>query len=913
MKRFILILSSVFLTVATVSHAVDGQKQFGISNFTGGLNTNYDPISIQDNEVSSSLNMLFDKDNSADLREGFSSSISSSSLSYVGSWSYTDATATNWIVVLSSDAIRAGAPGGSFTVKIATVPSNSTINAVVALNTIWFTDQTQGVYFWNGTSTTYVSGSPRGKYIDTFRNRILVTGLAAPNQNQVYLSGYLNGQNWTTGNLSTDAAILPMGLQDSQDLVTGTFTGFNDVALVFKKQSIWAIFGFDNSDFQVKTLNREVGCIDQRSIQPFRGGVIFASLRALEYFDGSNAYPISDKIKNLIDPALNTAFNAHTWTQDSQTDFDAGSIVPTRQLSTSISPGNVTVSSFTVTESGSASGWSSGSPLSFAVGSSSLTLSMNNSGTVTNAGFESALSGNWTNSGVLNFTRTTGISGGTCSSLTAQEGSAWLQASNYANFIASIIDLSGNTLASVTPTVTDDSTWRQATISTSGNVGKRFKMRFSAGVTNDPIITTSDSYILGGDITFYYAACHQTGPTINHINVDNVQNGSNTITTGSFTSQIFDTGFTSSTAQLQWNATINTSTPSFSVISATANPSNNWFQILSSSSTNATGSRYLRYVSTLTLTGADQAFTSITGVTILSRSTGTYYSAVNFAPNLSSWELFSVNKQDNGGSIAFYVRASTGFFAVASSTPLWTAQTANAVVNYATGTYMQMRADFLLTAATHTPTINDFSFSWFEGTQPPAMASAVHKDRYFLSITTNTSSSGNDSTFVLGRNFSLQNPVWSLWDIKAGTYLVHLGNLYHGNNAANGKFYRDFIGTDDNGTAITGYLWTKDYALGDITKEKLFDTIYLTSLAQGSDYVNTSYYLNRDRSTAYSLASYPTNEQSGLNVIRVPFPIGSASQPNFGKTISFKWSPTFGNQDWKFFGGVLNFRERMTQ
>ena len=678
MKRFILILSSVFLTVSAVSYAVEQPaKQFGISNFSGGLNTNYDSLTIQDNEVASSLNMLWDVDNSADLRDGFTNSISSSSLSYTGAWSYTDANNSNWVVVLSSDAIRAGVPGGSFTVRVATVPSGGVVNAVVAFNSIWFTDQTQGVYYWNGTSTTYVTGSPRGKFIDTFRNRILVAGLATPNQNQTYLSGFLNGQNWTTGTLSTDAAVISFGLQDNQDSITGTFTGFNDLAVVFKKQSIWALFGFDTTDFQVRTLNREVGCIDQRSIQPFRGGIVFASLRAVEYFDGSNAYPISDKVKNLIDPALNNAFSLKSWSQSSAEDFQAGSFVPTANLSTIISPGNLTVSSFSVTENSSASGWSTGTSSNMAVGISSISLATNNSGTASDPSFESStgagpvifdFSSNWTV--ITNYSPALWISVKTLSNgagctLSPQSGTYYAHASGTSN-IFQVIDAAGSTgdsatvLASQAMSQTNDCVWTVYTLSSSGDTGKRVKFQVkntSSGHANNYIVTT-ESYIFGGSVSFYgnvsdNAAGHGPGGA----GIDNITTGSSTITSGSFTSKMFDTGFTSSTIQIsdfQW--TVNTTTPTFNLLTATAT-TGPWTQVLTSSSTNVVSNRYIRYTSTISISGGDVVFTSINSVSLLARSTGTFYSDVHNAPSLSAWDIFSANRVLNDGTISFFIRS----------------------------------------------------------------------------------------------------------------------------------------------------------------------------------------------------------------------------------------------------------------
>lgn len=902
-------------------------EQANIGDFSGGINSQYDSLTIADNEVQDALNVLFDENNAVVSPEGFSTYATSGTLSYVGSWSYTDGSSNNWIVVQSSDAIRASKTDGNFSVRVATVPAGLKVNATVAFNFIWFTDQTQGVYYWNGTSTTYVASSPRGSFIDQYRNRIAVSGLASPNQAQLYLSKYLDGATWTTGSLVTDAVVLTFGLQDNSDIVTGMFGGYNDVLLVFKKNSTWGLYGFDQDDFQVRVLNKEVGTIDQRSVQPFQGGVVFASPRAIEYFDGVNATPISDKIKNRVDPILNTAFNYRTWLQTTQTDWQSGAGAPTGNFSTTLSAGDVVLSSYTATDTVTAD---------FAQG----TLT----NTTTYAGVSVRLStsvGNLPNydmndtviADVLSdwedghFTRYNGdgsLVGSAC-------GATWTgfvgtyfaystqgqTASQSPKIVTTIYELvSGTTIYTDTVNMsgTADCSFSTNTISVSASdVGKRVQLVFTSSDTHPSsdidVLRTTNSFVLSGDISYMYAWDTIGGNP--HAVLDYVTGGSNTIHSGEFQSRTFDTGTSSAVVYTSALWTVDTSTPSFELQTTSNSTTGPWFVITRSTGTNTQTYRYLRYLSSFTVTANGNSRSTLDEVAFVAKSTGgTFITQINNAPNFSAWDIFSANAESNGGTITYYTRAGTSTFIMTSATPTWVAQTNNAIVSASTGTYFQARADFSISFATHNPTLNDLSLNWYEGSAPPLMASVVFEDRYYLATTTSTTGTANDALFVLGRNFRTKGPIWSIWDVQAGTLLSHQGRMYHGNNQANGKFYRDFESNTRDGATFISYIKTKDYTLGDITKDKAFDSFYAVTDAGSAQTVATSYYLNKV-STAYALDTVTFNEEDGLNVRKLMFPLDS-NHPNFGKTISFKWSSSEA-LPWKIFGGVLNYRPYMTQ
>lgn len=912
------------LFAAGVAFAESQPQKLPIATFDGGLNSNYSGLGIADNEVQDSLNVYFDGQTPVEKREGYTLCGSTDSVSMDSSWSYSDASNNGWIIIRKPTKIIASNQGCTFTVTIATVSASDTINAVNAFGYIYFVDRTQGVYSWNGTSTTYSATSPRGSLIAEFRGRLWVSGLAHPNGNQLYSSGYLDGSNWTLGSLTTSPVLLTFGLNDSYDNITSIFSGYNDSMQIFKNLSIYALYGFDQSDFEARILNREVGCIDNRSVQPFLGGLVFASRRGVEFFDGVTVQtpPISDKVGNLLNNNAVTTSSELSWTQTSQADFQTGGVIPTGQLSTTIQSGSVVPSTFSLTEN-TTTQWSLGTSSNVLISNSVIQIATTtNFGNVANNDFETGASGavpaSWTSttvgSGSVYVKQTsTGSAGLSCSGsysgLTnthfAEPASGVAAAS--AKLIVQILDSgSGAELQSSTfsATSTNCAFSRQSVPVSASLIGTSVKVRFyQADSANRYVyLETTNAFAMKNNLSFLMAVA-SNGASFNFVSIDDVF----TLSTGTFTSQVYDTGFSSSVfkvSSISYFTSI--ATPTYEVQTSTS-ATGVFSSIVSNSlSTSAYGDRFVRYKISFTSFQNDIGLSNFSSMSVVSASTGTYYSAVKNAPNLTSFGSLAVTKSDDGGSHTFYMRSSTSVFTVNSATPAWVAQGANTTISIATGTYFQLRDDFAITAATQAPSLDLFSISWREGTPRQPMASVVADKRYFLSFSTSTAVNKNTGLLVLTKG-----PVWSFWNTPFGSLLSHRGAYYGTNNADNGKVYTLFSGTSDDTAAINSYIKTKDFALADVTQDKLMDSFYLIFDSKGATDITTKYFLDR-QATEYSLADVSQDETDGLVTAKLNFPL-SASTPNYGKTISFKIGSNDTEDSLALYGGILNYRTRMTE
>ncbi len=895
MKRWLL---GLILFASCYVRAED--KQLPLTNFSGGLNSYFSPLTIKDNEVKEALNGLFDEDNAFTKRKGYTNCGSSKTYSYDSGWDYVDANSNDWLIVRSSDAIIASASPCTFTVVIATLTATDVVNAVNAFGRIYFVHRSSGVFYWDGTTTTYIPGSPRGQFITEFRNRLWVGGLNVPTGNYLYASKYLDGSTWATGSLSTDPLILQIGLNDNQDSVTGLFAGYNDALIVFKLRSIFGIFGFDQTDFAIRALNKEVGTIDQRSIQPYLGGIVFASQRGFEFFDGASVTLISKNIKNMTDASGTNSFNSQTWTQQLKADWDAGTLF---NLNSTVAQPSLVLSTGSAVDTNAAD---------FAAGTLSNGVSpqdtMISGGSVVKATDSVSMSGGSFNSTCTNWSRNNCVSsaaGDSCT-VTPQSASYMAGFGTQAGQPTLTAELQNCGTSAVLQTTNvgwvDSCTWTARTLA--GQIGVYAKIKLYLSVNPGTSASmTSDCFVSNGDnITFYTASNFQAAGSLYHFDVDDIINGVTSTNTGFFTSRVFDTGISSVVVKADASYTINTESISFSLLTSSASPGT-FTNISYTTGTSVNANRYLQYKTTFTVGGAANMLTSLDSMTLSwTASSGTFKSQIRNTGAVVSWGTMAINDTLNGGNIVYSICSSTnsnmGYPASCA------AQTGNAQINVSTGNYVQWYATFTVTATTQTPTLSLGSVQWYTGTRSPLMASAVYDNRYWVSLSTITDSTSNTGTLVLTKG-----PVWTLFDIKAGAFILRQGKLYHTNNSANGKVYLDWQGYNDDGAAINSYVRSKDYMPEGWMIDKVVKSLHILAEPLGVYTLSSSYELDRS-GTFYSFDDITVDELSGKTSLNLYVPKSTSYAP-YGRSLSIKFGNNVVDEPMKVYGGNLVYSPRI--
>jgi len=902
MKRF---LSFILLLAAVPLFAVTKNKSFPEYQFNKGIDSYHAPTALPQGYVQNSLNVLFDDVAPVTKRAGYTVAWSTKSYQYTGLWTYTDGTNTTWQIARSSDQITASNLAGTV-VKIATVSVNNVVGETNAFGNAYFVDQTQGVYYWNGTATTYVSGSPQGSIITQFHNRLWVMGAAVPNGNQLYGSAYYSGTTWTTGLNPTDPVQYSIGLQDNFDNTTAEYV-YLDTLYIFKHSSIFALYGFDQTSFQISQLTQECGCIDGASIQTYNSALEFVSLRGVESFNGYSCTRISDSIKNKIDPAIQFGgFSQQSWVQQNQTDWNNGTLI---QTNASIASPALVLSTGTTTYS-SGGFFSAGVTSNTYISGNVVQMSTDNVN-VLNYSFESAFTSNDWSGG--NGFQESSRAGSNCT-LSPRTGSHMMgyfeNATVGFTIKASVYDYNSNLIASVNvPWVSNSCTYASHTLSMSGNSLKAVFIQFTDTTNNNLISQTQYFLSNGSDITFYTASdSYVSVGTEYEMIIDDVSNGRSDIDLGSYQTPTYDTTFSQSLMNITtfYNQLSPTSSDGlFTPTYQTSSDGVSWAPNLPVGN-NQTVNRYVRFVSTWSRAdvGGANLYAQLASVGYsFTASTGSLRTQTHNMGSMSSWGNFSVTDALNSGSIAFSICSSSSPNFIPDSC---SAQTPNSQITIATGTYVQWYTTFTVTASTQTPTLNSGTVQSFTGNKATPMSSTVWDNRYWLSLTTSTADTSNDTVLVLNKSGA-----WAPLDIHAGAFTQYKNNLYHADSLASGNIYLDNQGWADNGVAINAFINTRNEPLGDLASDDYMYALYPTAMATGNCPMTVQYSVDNS-TTAYSLGSPLLSEFNSITSVRLPFPIDSAHQV-FGQSVDFTLGTNDAQCGWQFLGIEGLYKQRPLQ
>lgn len=708
----------------------------------------------------------------------------------------------------------------------------------------------------NGTTMTWFT-TPLGTMVESTPDRVIVAGVSGT-PNTLYVSQSNTFTNFTTGVNATDAFTEVIASPGSK--LTHIRWGCGKV-LWWKDQS-FGYFDFeDQYQASIKTVSDTIGTFDNTSAIDPGGSVWFRGQ------DGHTwKYDCSILTKETIDitPDIQAAGKrvSNSWTQATQADFQTGASTPTANLSFTISPGDVIVSSFGATES---------------ILLASMTY---NSQNVNNNSFESGGSTNWTVTGVF-------TNSGTNGGVSPQDGS--LMELEACNCTAALVNaVTGSTIATVSAAQVAN-TWTLNTITVgAANAGNIANINIACSFGS----LRSDNFVLNGNNVQFYS--NQSSTNFNCF-IDNFTNSPKS-SSQTYTSATFDTAFTSSTIQLQTSRVLTTA-PIFSVQTSTFS-SGGFAEILTTTGTNATSKRYALYKTTYSFVLADYPLVPVSANVLLARSSGTYLSTVKNAPNLTAWSTLGINYSNNGGTHSFFMRSSTNSFSITSSTPSWTAQTSGGLITISTGTYFQFADTFTVTAATQTPTLNDFSVYWFEGSAADQAYMLYFDNAIWESVAFGSGQATNNYIF----KYDLINEGWTLYNFGAGGLLVQSNTLYFGDSSTSGANVFNYgTATSDNGTAIQAFWRSKSYTGADPFLQAQLTNIDVFAKKDSGTTLTGTYTTDTSTATAYSILLSTSN---AVVQSRKLLPAGK-----LGYVWDFKLGDTSASSAWEVLGYRIGFTQ----
>ena len=907
-----------------------------------GLVTKFAGHKIGEGCLRDATNVIYDSDVGVQSRKGyaqFNTTALTGTQAVRRLYNFDAPDGNQYVMAVSSNTIFSAGSSGVFTPVTGLSGLSSTLNTscVQGLGAFWCVNQTDGLIYWTGTATATVSGDPAGSLINTFRNRLIIADVSG-NQSRIYGSGHLSGTDWTTSSAATSPFIISIYGTNDGDKITCLMGTYSDAFMIGTESRIYALYGFDNDDFGVREISREVGCVDQTSVKEMDGSLYWLSRRGIERMRGTGidwkaSYPIIDIVQEIID----AAGNSQLFLDASQADFELGNLSVSgtnAAMSATLSPGNVVPSSWSHTDT---------SETDFLLGTLTFVSTLTTSGsleldvaTYTNVNFDNFSDGDLTANPIWTLVGSWSVTGGRMTYVSGGgTGLAAVPASIDRTERAVIFEFDAQN--------TGDTGFLVGSLVSDSGVG--YQVRHTAGsvdtvqvcstisnftctdnLINTPQATTSnvsyrlifsttsrielflDGVSIGTAATYTATSFTKVGVLANNtaISFDNIRLNYFE-STGTWVSPIFDTAMSTpvwSTFTPDVNTPVGTSI-SFEIQAST--DSDDTFESFTAQTSGAKiaakAARYLRYQATLATTVSTQTPT-FSSVELSARTTGYFISqARNPGTEITAWGLFQCNFAQNGGDFTFWIATGATANAATRSTATWNLQTNNTAISIATAPFVAYRVLFDIDAGTEVPTLQDCTINYEAGSARPEVAAGVHDHRYHLFYTSSTDSgAANINALVLD-----QFDRWSFWDsMKARSASRFRGDLLVGDGAATGKIYRLYTGNSDDGASITSRIRTRDFDGENWRAEKSFGPLFLELSPEedSADDVNLTVNAYIDISNKYTLGTVNLNEDSGVIAARVPWPLDTQ---NTGRYISIELSNT-GTAPWRFYRGALRNR-----
>lgn len=914
--RRVILYNLIALAVSATAYAGDI-----VVNAFGGLDTQDSPVALQPYQSQDLLNVLLQPGmRSVFKRDGYGlfQTLPTYSTAPVHGGYHFQQTSGSDVQLWGSDVNLFGSVSDATFVKVATGTVGATWQCTDNLGFAYcLTSSNDMAVKTDGTAanTTYQSAIPLGTMVTSTPLQLVVAGVSGSGST-LYISANNNFLNFTVGPLPTDPYT---------EIINAPGSRITHIAYYFGKLFWWKdqSFGYISGSSSQNTVaitivSNQIGTLDNSSAfwnptsyetqnafstgngpttsgNPYfnevgsLGGIFFRGQDNHIYqYDG---YTLT-RLTRIISPTVvaSNRKKSNSWTQTSQADFQTGASSQAFSLSTTISPGNVVLSTNVFNDYNN---WNNASL--FHVDSTTVanSLILSSFSAVSSPSNQVQL----TNSGVLDTSVVGGVANWMAQGFTTSGGAQQLTAVKF--YMSSI---GGGC----------DQTFRLKNDSGSGTPGGDIYTGVihassltgfpSAGLVTlnvSPAQTLSPNTLYWlyldtcGNSSFYngwwYSTANPYGGTANRA-VDqqsrmaatydfefeaDVQ-GVNTYlyySVGVASSSVFDLTLTSPSfyggntyfGNLSTVETDNSQSITYQIQTSTGCANGcSWSAPVTISTSTAfppITNRYLRYIATLNSNNVSQTPVLSTVTIALETSTGTYYSAVHNASALTSWSTFGVGDTNTGiSSITYYTRSSTNTFTTFSSTPTWISQGKNSMVTASTGTWFQMRGDFYVSAATETATLNDFTFNWFEGSASDKAYITYFQDAIWFSVSGSSSVSTNNQIFYL----DLLNNAWLKHNITANGFLVENNFLYFG-DPTQGRIFKYGGVTTDNSSAINSYWKSKDFTGDNPTVQNEFvqaDFTFAQSLS------TATYVYNIDQARVSTSILLPTYDSAASIVKR---------------------------------------------
>jgi len=316
MKKILVLLLLLIPSVCMAQQVLelDGRK----GAFVKGIFNTYE--FVPDGYIKDARNVYFDEEMgivTRDYPEKYNDTQLNASKPIEASYEYIKEDGSHYMIVYSSGTVYYSDGDGKFTAIISTLNVNYTPSFTTAWDKLWWVTP-EACYNWDGTTLVDVSTVvPKGRIICYHYRKLFVAGQ----------TGYRSWFDYTEEDkwYSWPASYVEKVGSGDGDRITAMFS-YRGNLYITKEHSTWAYLGTNYYNFTLRNISPYIGCLYKESIGDYQGYKIWLSHRGLELFDGSSFKLISQPIEDTIDSISQMNSYKRWWEQDTQAEFEAGTI-----------------------------------------------------------------------------------------------------------------------------------------------------------------------------------------------------------------------------------------------------------------------------------------------------------------------------------------------------------------------------------------------------------------------------------------------------------------------------------------------------------------------------------------------------------------------------------------------------------
>lgn len=796
---------------------------------------------------------------------------------------------------------------GTAETKVSTVAASATVDGVSGFSRFYFTDASQRLIEYNGTSTTTVPAAPISRYVEFEHERLWAANIPAESGSMVRTSSFGGAAYWTVPADSDEQCDAPdqfyFDQDDGQDISCMAKTPFG-IFIGKPNKKTWVIKGVDNCTFRKVLISADAGCVDDRSVRMHEGKLRWADRGTWYEWKGAGPpVPFTQDVEPMVETLRQAENLSGTLTTDTQAEFESGNLTASgagAPISSTIEAGAITPSSWTAVDTTSTN---------FAAGAAGTQFTAStwavSGGEVRPAviwrgtGFEDTAGNEWNDVGGLG---ASGSSGGRCGSGggTFTDGGTYTLGlsecstdSDWNGGVLVVAASDGSVLYrnSLSGTSNQTCTAYSFDLSTQAVPMKVRVFNYSGESSYIESPSFSTHSLVGG--VFHYGAAGgvsdvgvfcispNTGKAFFFDSFDPYF-----VPTSTYTSQAFDTAFSTPT----WGAFVATVTtpagtlaPTFTQVSADGSTWDTRVAATSDLKVASAQKRHLRYQIPFNVTSSSIGAT-VSAVALSAKTTATYRSAVNFVNStVSGWGSFVASDEfADGGAATYYTRASNTSFGKDDASPAWFTQVNLSSVQAPAGQYSQWRVDYALSSASSTAKTTRVQYD-YTGDSVGPVASLVFDRRYMLC---GSFYSRDDYSCLLyqrnGKFVTVDGPGYiSLLDF--GDYAVA--------GSSTGYVWKILVDGlyNDDGAAIESTWVSKDFMFAPNGRDwavgqKSFNELWIDASVSSGTILTAGYSLNK--STSYTTGDLDLGAWGDHVNKMVPFTTGYG----LGKYVGFKFT-----------------------